>query len=830
MMKWGFYIACLFLVVACKTNNQSKNNLVINDKNYFELPGLNVMVFEDIYPEGHQGGVGIIQQGIRVATNGDLRLEPTPGQWQPIPKVGKRTIDRDGNLISVKLWYPDSSINRKGFNPVIYPDLRFTYTVNVKGEGDNIIITVDLDKPLPAGWYGKVGFNMELYPATLFGKTWIMDNKSGIFTRQANGPVTIDSEKENQAVPFASGRKLVIAPESDNQRITFESTGSDLQLIDGRIRHTNGWFVVRSLIPDGATKEAIKWTIKANTIPGWKSSPVVHVSQVGYHPAQPKTAIVELDASDKSEKKARLMRIKDTGDKELVKSLSGEKWGNFLRYNYLRFDFTDVREEGVYMVSYGDVNSNLFSISQDIYKRHVWQPTLEDFLPVQMCHMRVNESYKVWHGVCHMDDALMAPVDSNHFDGYRQGPSTLTHFKSGDHVPGLTSGGWHDAGDDDLRVESQAGTVQLLSLAWEEFRPEYDATTINQRLHQVDMHKPDGKPDMLQQIEHGVLTILGGYDNLGRVYRGIISPTIPQYTLVGDVSTQTNNLVYKPSMRYDSTLETAQGLKDDRQVYTEENPSHEFSAIQGLACAARVLPNYDKNLSARCLKAAESLWKMPRTITARDIDDQICAASELLITTKKQEYKDFLLSVTDSISRRINSVGWVVVRTLPLMENTAFKAAVEKALAGLSNDINEREKENPFGVPYHPHIWGAGWNIQEFGVHQYYLSKYNPKLFNQDFMFNALNFVLGCHPGENTASFASGVGSRSATIAYGYNRADWSYIPGGVVSGTALIRPDFPELKDFPFLWQQMEYVLGGGESNYLFLVLAADKVLSGSR
>jgi len=53
-----------------------------------------------------------------------------------------------------------------------------------------------------------------------------------------------------------------------------------------------------------------------------------------------------------------------------------------------------------------------------------------------------------------------------------------------------------------------------------------------------------------------------------------------------------------------------------------------------------------------------------------------------------------------------------------------------------------------------------------------------------------------------------------------------SYIPGGVVSGTALIRPDLRELKNFPFLWQQAEYVMGGGASNFMFLVLAADQVL----
>jgi hypothetical protein len=64
------------------------------------------------------------------------------------------------------------------------------------------------------------------------------------------------------------------------------------------------------------------------------------------------------------------------------------------------------------------------------------------------------------------------------------------------------------------------------------------------------------------------------------------------------------------------------------------------------------------------------------------------------------------------------------------------------------------------------------------------------------------------------------------TYYYGINRADWSYIPGGVSSGTAFIRPDFPELLDWPYLWQQHEYVMGGGATNFMFLVLAADQLL----
>ena len=140
--------------------------------------------------------------------------------------------------------------------------------------------------------------------------------------------------------------------------------------------------------------------------------------------------------------------------------------------------------------------------------------------------------------------------------------------------------------------------------------------------------------------------------------------------------------------------------------------------------------------------------------------------------------------------------------------------------------IEELCQETPYGIPYKPYIWGAGWSIQALAFQYYFLQDAYPEYFKPDLIYHAMDFVLGCHPGSNTASFASGVGARSATVAYGMNRADWSYIPGGVISGTALIRPDFPELLEFPYLWQQTEYVLGGGSSNYMFMVLAAQQLL----
>ncbi|MBN1998655.1 glycoside hydrolase, partial [candidate division KSB1 bacterium] len=168
--------------------------------------------------------------------------------------------------------------------------------------------------------------------------------------------------------------------------------------------------------------------------------------------------------------------------------------------------------------------------------------------------------------------------------------------------------------------------------------------------------------------------------------------------------------------------------------------------------------------------------------------------------------------------------GWCLGR-IKTQLNDKFSQDLDSAAEKYAAQLSELQQQNPFGVPYRPHIWGAGWNIQHFGVSLYYLHSAWPDIFPPDAIFNALNFVLGCHPGSNTTSFASGVGINSLTVAYGLNRADWSFIPGGVASGTALIRPDLPELKEWPFFWQQTEYVIGGGATNFMFLVLATEKL-----
>ncbi len=169
-------------------------DLKLNKDEYFETQGLNVIVLNDIYPEGHQGGITIIQHGVRVAANGNLFLTPTPGQWQPFPKLLSKEVNKEEEKIVALLKFPDSSRITTNDQPIIYPDLDLTFKLTVLAEGDKFRIIVDLEEPLPSEWIGKIGFNLELFPGDLFGKTYFIDNQWGIFPRYVNSPVEMDSE------------------------------------------------------------------------------------------------------------------------------------------------------------------------------------------------------------------------------------------------------------------------------------------------------------------------------------------------------------------------------------------------------------------------------------------------------------------------------------------------------------------------------------------------------------------------------------------------------------------------------------------------------------
>ena len=86
-------------------------------------------------------------------------------------------------------------------------DLHLIYTVNVESKGKNIEVTVDLDRPIPQEFIGKVGFHLEFFPGSLLGKPWIMDGQSGIFPQQPNSPLMTTQPNYLHTGNYHDGKK-----------------------------------------------------------------------------------------------------------------------------------------------------------------------------------------------------------------------------------------------------------------------------------------------------------------------------------------------------------------------------------------------------------------------------------------------------------------------------------------------------------------------------------------------------------------------------------------------------------------------------------------------
>ena len=791
----------------------------VTEQEYLDSGAVSVLAFHDFYPEGHQGGIEIIHHGERVAACGDLRLSLVSGGRTGRSKAGTRRVDRERCAIEV---------------PVSFADLDVNYAVRIAGQDGTVRVRLDLEKPLDADVVRSAVFRLDFFPPAYFGKTFHIGGTSGVFPREPNRPMRGTSETDRRVEPMGRGRRLTIAAEDQARRITVEGIGCELELTDNRKRGQEEWFAVSAPVPFDRTAGAVEWLITPNRIEGWRREPVICVSQVGYHVGHVKRAVIELDPRWDAMAEARLLRVDPERGLVPVLSATPQRWGRFLRYDYAVFDFTAVREPGAYVVEYAGRTAGPFRIAEDVFEYGVWQPTLHSYFPVQMCHVSVWDGGRLWHAACHLDDALQAPTDHRHFDGYAQGPATDTQYEPYQHIPHLDVGGWHDAGDTDLAAGSQAATTHVLALAREEFGADTDETTVRMKERLVEMHVPDGVPDIVQQVAYGAQCLLGGYRASGHSFVGIIHSEAKHYYQRGEVSRMTDNLVYDPSLGPDERTADRSGSRNDRFAFTNHDTSQEYRVAAALAAASRVLRSHDDALADECLQTARRAWDYEQShppvsfraayVPGHPEAQEVLAAVELLITTKEPAYGERLAALLPAVGQNVDRVGWAAARALPLLKDEGFARGLREALEGYRKEVQTELAGNPFGVPWHPHVWGIGWNIQEFAVGQYYLWRAFPDLFDGESVCSVVNFVLGCHPGSNV-SFVSGVGARSLTIAFGINRADWSFIAGGMASGTALIRPDFPELKDnFPFLWQQSEYVMPGA-ATYIFSVLAAEAI-----
>ena len=850
-------VAALSAAVALSANAQS---LKMNDLDYFEARGTNVLVYNNLYNGGFYdekfAGLEIIQRGERICTGGGVRLMNTPEQWDIFGEITAREVDKANSSVEVEMTYRDYD-----FAP------RLKVTPKDKG----VLIQIILSKPVPQTLVGKAGFNLEFFPASYFGKNYLVDGKARILPKypmhdtevhpvsekitQYFGESTFDDRGRGDfLVPLAmsTGHQIVLAPEDDALRVGVTSE-SEVSIYDGRHLAQNGMFVLRSLLPGGKTGVVLEWYLEPSISKDWIRPANIGFSQVGYSPAQKKVAVVELDKNDTPAKTAKLLRVNPDGTKSVAKEIPAKFWGEFHhRYNYVQLDFSDVKEPGLYCIDYQGVETNAFPIDKSIYSDK-WHPSMDISLVVNMDHMEVNEAYRIWHGRANMDDALQAPANVRLHDGYTQGSETNTKYQPLEHIPGLAVGGWYDAGDFDIQANSVLTTTTDLGHIWTDFRPMRDQTLIDEKTQYADIHVPDGIPDNVQLIMHGTLNINAQIENIGFVAQVIGQPDMHHYHHLGDAMTLTDGKIYDPSLARYEVKGDRSGTPDDRFVFTSRfSPAGVMSDIVSRASAYPALKEYFPEEAERSLKNALMLWNKyfdaaaPNAAAAPAAgrrggmggDPRLNAAIELWFATGDQKYKDFFLPLVEAqleprpaaaapagapagFAPAANLTN--ALRIYPYMDKK-FQDKVKALVPDYVKNLTTNGRDNPYGVAITGATWAGNGGVINTAYNCYKIWKLFPDMIDPEFVLAGLNYIFGCHPYTNV-SFVTAVGVNTKKVAYSNNRADYSVIPGGIVPGL-LVKEDFYENKDdYPFHWGENECCINTAPQ-YVQLCLAADEIV----
>ena len=832
MKKSIFLLPVALLAAACgKTSDKS---LEINDLEYFERPGVNVLVYSNLFSGGFNdeknSGIEIIHHGVRTVQGGAIRLSKTPEQWDLVPATPSRTVNRDNNSIEVALRYEDYDFDSR---------------VVVTGDGKTFHIDVYLDEPVPDSLAGDAGFNLEFLPSQYWNKAYIMDGRPNRFPRYAVSETITrpNSEKYKQykgyrtyddrgtgrfvdPLPMETGHTILMAPDDPERMIRITSEDVPLELYDGRIIAQNGWFVLRSVLPEGKTGKVISWTVEPNAVEGWIREPNVGFSQVGYIPSQPKVAVVELDKNDRPEARASIYRVNDDGSTSKVYTGKVVEWGPYYKYNYVKFDFSDVTEPGVYFIEYGDVRTNNFIIDNSVYDK-ITDATSDVWIPIHMNHMYVNEAYRVWHGEPFKEGYLQAPPSTDHFDLHWQGPTTDTKYKALELIPGLNVGGYFDAGDFDIETGSNIGVVQNFVTAWELFRPERDMTFVSEEQRYVDLHRPDGVPDILQYIEHGTLNLVAQAEQIGHMAQTLSNSVLDNYHHLGDAASLTDGRHYDPRLgRYEVSADgTRSGTPDDMWAFTSRNPDLDLRAATMFAAASRALEGYNDDLSARALKQSKRLLKEANELIAarsgqesRRGGGDVATNLQLYVSTGEQQYLDrFETEIWEMLDRNVNFGISTALDAVPYMDE-AYKEKLRPYVEKYNEYILSLEEDNPYGVPIGLGNWAGSGNVVSFGTTVCFASKYYPDIVSPEHAYKATNYLFGCHPYHNYSLVATVGATRPKAVFYGNNRADFSFIPGNVAPGLLFRHPDhFENYDDWPFLWGQNEGTIGGNTAYLIF-------------
>src|ERR1700728_4572063 len=145
----GFFAWLLLAQTVASSAFAADIELKVTDKGYLDTQGFSVFLYDSTYHpvfvDQKNTAMEMILHGQRIATNGDVRLMPTPEQWDLVATLKGCRADEANNRLTADL---------------AFPTFGFGYTLEVAAEPGGVKVSINLDKPLPPKLAGRAGISL----------------------------------------------------------------------------------------------------------------------------------------------------------------------------------------------------------------------------------------------------------------------------------------------------------------------------------------------------------------------------------------------------------------------------------------------------------------------------------------------------------------------------------------------------------------------------------------------------------------------------------------------------------------------------------------------
>ncbi len=468
----------------------------------------------------------------------------------------------------------------------------------------------------------------------------------------------VDLKPEPQKVDYTF---TMTSPSDDNTKLVFNCGTQGKEMAEHTIYLDN---VAVSLVDDsGAGKEVAAY------------EPAIRINQVGYRPDSKKTVVFSDIAG------AATFSVVNAETKETVYTgeITGENYTKAADEVNSFGEFSEVKKEGRYYISCGDVKSHEFYIGTSVYDDML--ADLVRMFYLQRCGCEVVDD-TFGHAACHAGLAKLYGTEA-YID---------------------VTGGWHDAGDYGRYIVPAAKSVADLLYAYEAMEnPENDAIGIPE--------SGNGVPDLLDEVRYELEWMLKMQAEDGGVYHKVSCANFCGYIMP---EKETGQLIVTPV----STTATA-----------------DFCA--SMALAYEFYCDIDKTFADTCLAAAERAWafleanpklifKNPADITTgsyedgSDKDERYWAAAQMYRATGDEKYLSALeiMAVKTGLDwSTVGDYGSIAILTMEGIdkESQVYKKAYN-SIVNQAEHYATAASANAYGTSNSSFHWGSNMAVSNCGV------------------------------------------------------------------------------------------------------------------